>query len=148
MSTHKFLIAVRRRLHLSLPLQLGLLMALWLTGELLSRFGRLPIPGSIAGMFLALILFASGRVSPACLRRGANWLIGEMLLFFVPMALAVMDHKEFLGWAGLKIGLVIVAGTFVVMSVTALATDLCFRWMSNTALDRDDSEVNRDAVHC
>jgi holin-like protein len=50
-----------------------------------------------------------------------------MLLFFVPAVLAVMDHREFLGLLGLKILSVILLGTVVVMSVTALVVDLGYR---------------------
>jgi len=38
-----------------------------------------------------------------------------------------MDHREFLGLLGLKILSVILLGTVVVMSVTALVVDLGYR---------------------
>jgi len=31
------------------------------------------------------------------MKRGADWLIAEMLLFFVPAVLALLNHKEFIG---------------------------------------------------
>ena len=53
----------------------------------------------------------------------AEWLLADMLLFFVPAALAVLNHPEFLGLTGLKILFVILASTVAVMVTTALVVD-------------------------
>jgi len=90
----------------------------------------LPVPAGIVGMFLVLALLVGRRLSPASMRRGANWFLAEMLLFFIPAVPAVLDHREFLGWLGLKILIVILIGTLTVMMTTALTVDLCYRWMS------------------
>ncbi len=117
----------RYRLHHSRLLQIGLLSGFWLAGELLVRLAHLPVPGGIAGMLIVLAMLASRRLSPLSMRRGADWLLAEMLLFFVPAVLAVLDHHEFLGWMGVKLLAVILAGTVAVMSVTAIPVDLCVR---------------------
>jgi holin-like protein len=49
------------------------------------------------------------------------------VLFFVPAALAVLDHRELLGLVGLKVLAVIVGSTLAVMGVTGLIVDLCYR---------------------
>ena len=117
----------RYRLHHSRLLQIGLLSGFWLAGELLVRLAHLPVPGGIAGMLIVLAMLASRRLSPLSMRRGADWLLAEMLLFFVPAVLAVLDHHEFLGWMGVKLLAVILAGTVAGMSVTAITVDLCVR---------------------
>jgi holin-like protein len=61
------------------------------------------------------------------MRRGAEWLIGDMVLFFVPAVLAVLDHRELLGLVGLKVLGVILCSTIAVLGVTGLTVDLCFR---------------------
>ncbi|MDQ0475184.1 CidA/LrgA family protein [Labrys wisconsinensis] len=115
------------RLRRSRSAQIGLLVVLWLAGEVLVRLLALPVPGGIAGMAIALALLASRRLDPGSVRRGADWFLAEMLLFFVPAVLAVAEHREFLGLLGLKVLLVIAAGTVAVMGVTALTVDLCIR---------------------
>jgi len=127
MPVHTHTARFRRRIRHSRLLQIGLIAAFWLIGEALVRLADLPVPGGIAGMVIALALLASHRVSPLSLRRGAEWFLAEMLLFFVPAVLAVIDHREFLGLLGLKILVVILAGTAAVMGVTALTVDLCYR---------------------
>lgn len=115
------------RLRESHLLQIGLIMAFWMAGESFSRTSGVPIPGSVIGLFLALALLAAGWIKPAAMRRGAQWLMAEMLLFFIPAVLTVLDYHELLGLLGLKILAVILAGTVVVMGATALAVELALR---------------------
>lgn len=115
-------------LHRSMIAQLGVLAGFWMAGEGVVRLLNLPLPGGIVGMAVVLALLSSGWLRPASVRRGASWLLAEMLLFFVPAVMAVLDHKELIGLDGLKIAAVILLGTVMVMGGTALAVDLCWRW--------------------
>ena len=75
-----------------------------------------------------LLLLVTRSLSATGLRRGAQWLLAGLLLFFVPAVLAVLDHREFLGLMGLKILCVIVLSTALVMLVTASVVDAWCRW--------------------
>lgn len=110
-------------------LQIGLLILFSLAGQKIAGALDLPIPGGIVGLVLVLGLLASGKLQVQAVRRGANWLLGEMLLFFVPAVMSLLDHHEFLGMLGLKVLATIVAGTAMVMVGTALTIDLGYRWM-------------------
>ena len=121
-------LAIRDLLHRSSMLQIALLIGFWLAGNAAARLAHLPIPGAVLGMAALLALLLAGRVSLASTRRGARWLLAEMLLFFVPAVLAVLNHHELFGWLGLKVLAVILIGTVTVMTVTAGVVDLCCRW--------------------
>lgn len=124
MSKHKPLLLMHR-----VPLlQVCVVAAFWLLGEALARLLGLPVPGGIVGLAMVLILLASRRLSAPAMRRGAQWLLSDMLLFFVPAVLAVLDYREFLGLTGLKILFVIVLSTAAVMFATAFTVDCCYRW--------------------
>jgi holin-like protein len=116
-----------RVLRRSLLLQLTLMLALWQLGSLVVQVLRLPLPGSIVGLGVLLVLLATRRLPVRSMRRGSQWLIRDMLLFFVPAALAVLEHRELLGLLGLKLLLVIGLSTAAVMRVTAFAVDCCYR---------------------
>jgi len=62
------------------------------------------------------------------MRRGAYWLLAEMLLFFVPATMGIIDHREFLSALGLKLVAVIVVGTLTVMAGTATTIEVFYRW--------------------
>jgi holin-like protein len=125
---HKIFALLRFVSRKSSFLQVGLLAAFWALGEALARLSGLPIPGGVIGMAIVLTLLSTGWLSPSNLRGGASWLLAEMLLFFIPTTLAVLDHREFLTVLGLKLMAVIVAGTVSVMCGTALTIDLLHRW--------------------
>lgn len=125
---HLMLRNMRHILHRSMIAQIGLLAVFWGLGEGIVRLSGLPLPGGIIGMVLVLALLATGRVRPIAVRRGAGWLLAEMLLFFVPAVMAILDHRELMGLVGLKVAGVILAGTIMVMGGTAFAVDLAWRW--------------------
>ena len=108
-------------------LQVVLLMGFWQAGDWLARHAGIPVPGPILGLFLVLLLLGAGWLPVTSVAHGARWLLGEMLLFFMPPMLALLDHARFFGLLGLKLLLAIVAGTVVVMTVTALTIEACHR---------------------
>ncbi len=121
-------IPLRRALRGSLTLQIVLLAVFSLAGEAAARLAGLPIPGGVIGMLLVLGLLASRRLRVGTLRRGSRLLLAEMLLFFVPAVMSLLDHGELLSLVGVKLLAIIVLGTLLVMSVTALTIDACYRW--------------------
>ena len=118
---------LQRLVHRNDPLQLALVLAFWLAGQAMVVVMRLPVPGGVIGMLVVLLLLATRRLSVLSIRRGAEWLITDMVLFFVPAVLAVLDHRELLGIVGLKVFAVILGSTLAVMGVTGLTVDLCYR---------------------
>ena len=108
-------------------LQLATIFACWGAGEGVMRGLRLHLPGSLAGMAILLLLLATGAVKVSSLRSGTQLLLADMLLFFVPAVPAVVDHPEFLGMLGLRLLLVILAGTAIVMAVTAASIEIAGR---------------------
>jgi len=127
MTTHNLMIRFHYALHNSRLMQIATLFGFWLAGEGFVRLVGLPLPGGIVGMALVLALLLSGRISLFSMKRGAEWFLAEMLLFFVPAVLAVLEHQELLGMLGVKIMAVILVGTLTVMTVTALTVDMCYR---------------------
>jgi holin-like protein len=128
MSKRQLIVNSRLAMHHSRLLQILLLCVFWLLGDGVVRLLGLPVPGGIVGMLLVLGLLLSGRLSLGTMRLGAQWFLAELLLFFTPAVLAVLSHQQFFGLLGLKILLVILAGTLCVMGVTALTVEFCYRW--------------------
>nr|WP_274695889.1 CidA/LrgA family protein [Vibrio aestuarianus] len=61
------------------------------------------------------------------LRKGATWLLAEMLLFFVPAVVAVVNYQDIVQQDGLRILAVLIASTMVVIAVTAWVVDKVYR---------------------
>ncbi|UHD44084.1 CidA/LrgA family protein [Aureimonas altamirensis] len=133
MNARPLLARLHRIIRHSRVLQVGLICAFWLAGEMLVRLSGLPLPGGLVGLAIVLGLLATRGLSIFSMKRGADWFLADMLLFFVPAVLAVLDHREFFGITGLKILFVILLSTAAVMAVTAFTVDLCFRWRGGHA---------------
>jgi holin-like protein len=111
-------------------LQIALIFAFWLLGEAIVRVARVPLPGGIIGMAIVFGLLATHRISLHSMRRGAQWYLAEMLLFFVPAVLAVLNHSELFGMLGVKVLVVILGSTASVIAVTALIMDVFVHFRS------------------
>jgi holin-like protein len=111
-------------------LQIALIFAFWLLGEAIVRAAHVPLPGGIIGMAIVFGLLATHRISLHSMRRGAQWYLAEMLLFFVPAVLAVLNHSELFGMLGVKVLVVILGSTASVIAVTALIMDVFVHFRS------------------
>ncbi|KTD72606.1 CidA/LrgA family protein [Legionella tucsonensis] len=108
-------------------LQVGLVCLFWLTSELIVHLLRLPFSGGIFGLGMVLLLLATKRLTLNLIKNGAELILGDMLLFFIPATLAVLEHHELIGLLGLKILFVILLSTLCVMLVTAIVVDYFYR---------------------
>lgn len=57
----------------------------------------------------------------------AIWLLAEMLLFFVPAVVAVVNYQDLLLQEGWRIMLVLLISTTLVLGTTALVVDRVYR---------------------
>lgn len=119
---------LRSRLVRARVWQAVLLIGFWQLGDWITRQCHLPIPGAITALFIVLALLGLGWLPVQKIHHGASWFIGEMLLFFVPPLLALLDYPQFFGLLGLKLLVAIVAGTLIVMTATALTVEACSRF--------------------
>ncbi|AUZ61180.1 Holin-like protein CidA [Pseudomonas sp. XWY-1] len=113
---------------LRLLVELAVLCALFLLGGQIASWLGWPIPGGVMGLALLLILFASGVLKPAMLQLGAGWLMAEMLLFFIPALMSLLDYGALIREEGWRILLVIAVSTLMVMIVTAMTVEMVCRW--------------------
>ncbi|MGP6458756.1 CidA/LrgA family protein [Pseudomonas parakoreensis] len=107
--------------------ELAVLLGLYLLGCQIAVWLAWPIPGGVIGMALLLLAFAFGWVKPAALQLGAGLLMAEMLLFFIPALMSLLDYGALLRDDGWRILLVIGASTLMVMLVTAFTVELAVR---------------------
>jgi holin-like protein len=110
-----------------LATELTVLLAIYLLGCQIAVWFAWPIPGGVIGMVLLLLAFALGVVKPAALQMGAGLLMAEMLLFFIPALMSLLDYGGLLRSDGWRILLVIGVSTLMVMLVTAFTVELVVR---------------------
>lgn len=110
------------------------LLGVFLLGGQLAAWLQWPIPGGVIGLALLLLAFAGGVVKPASLQLGAGILMAEMLLFFIPALMSLLDYGAMVRGEGWRIMLVIAVSTLLVMLVTAFTVELVCRWKTRHEL--------------
>ncbi len=117
-------------------LQTAALGALWLAVDWAVRASGLPVPSGVIGLAVLLALLWSGGVAPGWIQDGANWLLSDMLLFFIPATVAAVQYGGLFRADGWRLALVVVAGTAFVMLAVAVAVDVAAGFERRLALRR------------
>lgn len=110
-----------------IAMQSAFLAVLWLGADFAARHLGLPIPGGVIGLAALLALLFTGGVAPRWVKAGADWLLSDMLLFFVPAAVAAVQYGGLFKSDGWRLALVVVGGTLAVMVAVAFTVDQAAR---------------------
>ncbi len=104
--------------------QLFIILGINVAGEVISRYLNLPLPGSITGMILLLVLLLTGVVKEHQIRETADFMLQNMGFFFIPAGVSILvSYQAFEGHYFQTI-LAIVISTILVLAITSLATQL------------------------
>jgi holin-like protein len=119
-----------------IAVQSAAIAVLWFAADFVVRHLGLPVPGGVVGLAVLLALLTSGSVATRWVKAGADWLLSDMLLFFIPAAVAVVQYGGLFRADGWRLALVVVVGTLMVMVAVAFAVDLAARLERRLALRR------------
>ena len=119
-----------------IAVQSGAIAGLWLVADFAVRLLHLPVPGGVVGLVALLALLFCGGVAPRWIKAGADWLLSDMLLFFIPAAVAVVNYGGLFRADGWRLALVVIAGTLMVMVAVAFAVEQAARLERRLALRR------------
>lgn len=100
--------------------QVVLLFFISIAMNWLAELLHLPIPGSILGIIVIFALLKMNMIKLTWIEQGANLLLAELLLFFIPSAVGIMKYIPLLESDGLRILVVVISSTFIVMLSSGL----------------------------
>lgn len=108
-------------------LGISILLGFSFAGLLLNQWLHIPLPSNV----ISLLLFTAGLFTKAIklewVESAAQFLQGNMMLFFVPSVAGVLAFAPFLAEHWLVIGVALVTGTIVVLYTTAATTSFMIR---------------------
>ncbi|EAM2804351.1 CidA/LrgA family protein [Salmonella enterica] len=113
---------------LQVPVQVLLYAGLFIFSQYLVSWLHLPLPANLVGMVLMLALIVCRIIPLSWVRAGARWLLAEMLLFFIPAVVAVVNYAHLLLADGWRIFSVIAISTLMVLGATAWVVDKVYRY--------------------
>jgi len=100
--------------------QIALLCALSLISNYISALFALPLPGSVIGLVILFSLLQFNILRLDWIELGANLLLAELLLFFIPSAVGIIQYQSLLLTNGFQILTVVIVGTVTIMASSGL----------------------------
>ncbi|WP_253353292.1 CidA/LrgA family protein [Neisseria perflava] len=113
---------------LRIAAQLAIIGLVWWVSDVVCRTLHLPVSSGVLGLFVMLALLAGGVIKLGMVERGVKWVLGELVFFFIPIMVSVLQYKDLLLSDGWKLLLTIAVGTALVMISTAVTMNMCYRW--------------------
>lgn len=120
--------------------QMGLILGISLAGELLHKVLGLPVPGSVYGMVLLLLLLVTGVVKLGQVEDVADFLISVMPLFFVPPAVALITAADSVKGSVGKLLVVCLVSTVLVIVVTGRTAQFVIRLRTKKKKEETEHE--------
>lgn len=102
--------------------QLGIILAITCVGEFLHFFLPLPIPGSIYGLVLMLVLLCTHALHIEDVKETGEFLIEIMPMMFIPAAVGLLNAWGVLKPVLVPVLVITVVSTVLVMAVTGVVT--------------------------
>lgn len=94
----------------------------------------MPIPASMIGLILLFGALMLKVVKLEWVEKGGNWLLAELLLFFIPSAVGIVNYNEILSLQGAETVLLIGFSTVMVMGSTAFIAEKLYNRKRSDAL--------------
>jgi len=105
-------------------LQVAVLFGVTMLGNGVTQVLNLKVPGSIIGILLVIVLLWTNLIRLEWIESGANILIAELMLFFIPSAVGVVQYKQVMVADGMRFELVILLSTLTVMVCTGFLSEM------------------------
>ena len=119
--------------------QFAIILGVTCVGELIKYFVPLPIPASIYGLVLMLVLLMTGVIKLGQVKEAGEFLVEIMPLMFIPAGVGLLTSWEQLQGVLVPVFVSTVVTTFVVMIVAGKVSDL-FINMKKDSHDKEATE--------
>ena len=120
--------------------QFSIIMLVTCIGEILKYYISLPIPASIYGLVLMLILLVTHVVRLEHVKETANFLIEIMPMMFIPAAVGILVSWGLLRPILVPVLSITVISTLLVMVVTGKVTD----FLTRNRIEHNQSEESEE----
>ena len=104
--------------------QLAIILAVYLAGILLENILNLPLPGSIIGLLLMLVLLHLKVIKVEKIKQVSDFFLNNMMFFFIPATVGIMASYNVLDGFLFQIVVLVMISVVITISVTALVVQL------------------------
>ncbi len=93
-----------------------------LVGTLIKDLFNLAVPGSVVGLLLLFILLMTNIIKLEWIEDGAQFLIRNLVFFFIPATVGVMNYFDLFKGKGILLIVVALISTILVMATSGLVS--------------------------
>lgn len=115
--------------------QLFIIFTITFAGELLKHFIPLPIPASIYGLLIMLLLLITGALKLSNVERTADFLLEIMPLMFIPGGVGLVTAWPELRPVLIPVTVIMLVSTVIVMAVTGKTAELVMKLSGRSKRD-------------
>lgn len=109
--------------------QFLIILVINFVGVIIQNIFNLPLPGTILGMLILFVLLWTKVLKVESIEKVCDFLILNMIIFFLPPAVELLEYMALLKTGFLKIIILLVATTVITMIVTGKTVDFCIKRM-------------------
>ena len=107
--------------------QFAIILGVSFVGEMLNYFLPLPVPASIYGLLIMLILLMTGLVKKESVKDVSSFLLGVMPMMFIPAAAGIIEKWPIIKPIIVPAVVVCIPVTVIVMVITGHVTQAIIR---------------------
>ena len=107
--------------------QIAIILLISFAGEALNSFIPLPIPASIYGILILLLLLMTGALKVEAIREVSSFLVEIMAVMFIPAAAGLINSFDLLRGSLAAYIIILVLSTYAVMIVSGRVTQRVIR---------------------
>jgi holin-like protein len=123
--------------------QLFFLYAIYQVSNYIVSFLDIPIPASVLGMILLYVLLSNGIVQLRYIEVAASFLLKHLSLFFIPIAIGLMDYGGLIQTSGIQLVVMIAASSFIGLFVTGGLT----QFLSTKKVQKEENYHEQSHSH-
>ncbi|WP_440894723.1 CidA/LrgA family protein [Amphibacillus sp. Q70] len=99
-------------------LQVALIHVFLLIAMGIKELLPIPLPTTIIGLLLLFFALYFKLIKLEWVEQGGRWLMAELLLFFVPSTVGIVNYQELVSMQGIWLMLIIFLSTVIVLGTT------------------------------
>ena len=109
--------------------QFLIILVINFAGVIIQNIFNLPLPGTILGMLILFVLLWTKVLKVESIEKVCDFLILNMIIFFLPPAVELLEYMALLKTGFFKIIILLIVPTVITMIVTGKTVDFCIKRM-------------------
>ncbi|MBW6411855.1 CidA/LrgA family protein [Clostridium weizhouense] len=120
------------------------ILIIYLVGEFLSSWLKLPVPGNILGMIILFVLLSTKVIKVDNISNISNFLLNHLAFFFIPAGVGLMTSLNIIKSNWLKLLIVCLSTTMIIIASTGLIVQFVSKQLKSKKTEKGSDIVGNN----